>query len=152
MMASSTPSTIKIKSKYEWTQKEKLAAAAVTPGKLLEVTAADKFKHHATAGGVNQKAFAIENAMIGDDIDTDYSSGNQVHAIYAQPGDEVYAYFLDSTTAANPTKFAQSDGSGNLKTVDTTTPSSTGDRVIVGRFLESVATTATATRIKLEVL
>ena len=149
-MAASNPTTIKLKTQNEWFRKEKLCAEAITPGQLLEVTAAQKFQKHSTAGGPAQPIFAVEIAEIGDDIDTASSSGDQIPAVYASPGDEIYAYFLDKTTAATPAKYLQSDGSGNLKTVDTTTPSNAGSAVIVARALETVATTSTATRIKVE--
>lgn len=151
-MAASTPSTIKLKTQNEWFRKERLCAEAITPGQLLEVTAAGKYQKHGTAGATAIPIFAVEIAEIGDDIDTASTSGDQIPAVYASTGDEIYAYFLDNTTAATPAKFLQSDGNGNLKTVDETTPSSTGSGVIVARALETQATVSSATRLKVEVV
>jgi len=148
-MASSTPNKIGLLVNGEI--KKAIAAATITPGELLEVTGAKKVKPHSTASGVAQPLFLKEQDFIGEGISDSVASGDTVEYIYAQPGDEIYAFFKDGTNQATPASYLGSDGAGNLKVIDTTTPSSVGP-ALVARSLETQATVAAATRLKVEVL
>lgn len=69
--------------------KEKVAAAALSPGHCLERTSADKVQKQATADSDAGVLIALENDLIGDEITDAYASGDIVRFIAAQPGDEV---------------------------------------------------------------
>ena len=93
---------------------EALAAAAITPGHMLEIDSAGKFKKHATAGGVGYGLWALEDDIQGNDIDDDYSTGNVVTAQAAVPGDQIYAWIANGENIAIGDKLI-SNGDGTLK-------------------------------------
>lgn len=149
-MASSTPNKIGLLVTGE--VKKAIAAAVITPGELCEITGAKKIQGHSTANGVAQPLFLKEQDFIGDGIGDAIATGDTVEYIYAKPGDEIYAFFNDSSNQATPGSWLASDGNGNLQVIDDTTPSTIGDHVIVARSLETQATVAAATRLKVEVV
>lgn len=69
---------------------EHVAAAALTPGNLVELTSADKVQKHSTEGGIAEKLFAVEDALQGRTIDDDYAADDPVMLFAARPGDELY--------------------------------------------------------------
>ena len=106
-------STILIKNIGEWFMKERAAAEIITPGMILNVDSAGKYEIHNTEGSDGSAIVAVENELIGGEIGDDYASGDQVRAVYAQPGDEILMRLADSenVTFGNILK---SDGSGGL--------------------------------------
>jgi hypothetical protein len=92
--------TIKIK-KYTNSIEERDAAAAITPGMLLEYTSAGKVQAHSTAGGnALPIGFALEDELQGRDIDTAYAADDKVQCMVNQPGDHVYAILKDGENVA----------------------------------------------------
>ncbi len=84
---------------------ERVAAAAFTPGHLLELTTADKFQKHSNADqDVTPKLFAIEDALQGNEIGDDYSANNEAQAALPRPGDEIYAWLAQGETVSIGTK------------------------------------------------
>ena len=96
---------------------ERAAAAAITPGFLVELTSADKLQAHATAGGTAAPIFALEDENQGKTIAQAYTTGDLVLASIHSPGDEVYALLADGETAVIGSKL-ESNGNGYLRVVD----------------------------------
>lgn len=139
-------------------RKEALAGGTITPGDLLErTTTADTVQCHSTKkGNVTPKIFARENDLVGNDIDDNYSSGEQVQMFVALPGDEVYVNIASDQTVAINDKLS-SNGDGDL-TVFQAYEDSSGlgethpSESIVAVALEALTATATTRRIRAEVV
>jgi hypothetical protein len=105
--------TVKLK-KYVDIVNEYEAAAAITPGMLLEMDSDGKVKAHATAGGNAEKMFALENELEGEGINDAYEADDPVQVWNAIPGEEVYAILADwyDVTTGD---FLESNGTGYLQ-------------------------------------
>ncbi len=97
--------------------KESIAAAAITPGYLLERTTAGTIQKHGTAGAAAQKLFARENEVVGGNIDTDYAALDTVLMAHCQAGVEVFAILAASAAAIVIGDELESDGLGGLRVV-----------------------------------
>lgn len=88
--------TIKLK-KYLDIIEEKVAAAAITPGMLIELTSTDtKVQAHSTAGGnAIPTRIALENELEGEDIDTAYATDDVVQTWIPQRGAVAYMILAD---------------------------------------------------------
>lgn len=106
----------------EGIRKERMANANITPGHLVEVMSTGKLRVHATAGGHAQKAFAVENDLIGAGITTAYAAGAQVQYEVMERGAEVYALLANGQNVAIGAPL-ESAGDGTLRAY---TPSSSG--------------------------
>ena len=95
-------------------RKESTAAAAITPGMLIERTSADKVQAHSSAGQNAEKMFALEDDLQGNEIGTAYSADNIVQIGFFKPGDEVYALLADGENAAIG-DYLESNGSGYMR-------------------------------------
>jgi hypothetical protein len=93
---------------------EKVAVAAFTPGMLIEQTSANKFQKHSVSGGEAVPIFALEDSLIGNDIDDDYVATNQSFGVYCSPGMLINALLADGETAVIGSKLI-SNGDGFLK-------------------------------------
>jgi hypothetical protein len=106
--------TVKIK-KYSDVIEEFTAAAALSPGMLVELTpAATTIRKHATAGGNAIPMFALEDELQGKGITDDYAAGDQVQVWVAGRGDIVYARILDEEHIEIG-DFLESGGGGFLR-------------------------------------
>jgi len=106
--------TIKVK-KYSDVIEEYEAAAAITPGMLVEATAgAATIRAHSTDGGNAIPMFALEDAMQGNGIDDDYAAADRVQVWIAGRGDMVNALLRDEENVAIG-DFLISDGVGRLR-------------------------------------
>ena len=56
-------------------RQEAKAAGTITPGHLIQFNSSGNVVVHATAKGNAAAMFAIENALYGKEVGTDYSSG-----------------------------------------------------------------------------
>lgn len=104
---------------------EKLAAAAVTPGELLELDGSGDVQAHSTSGGsVGSKRVALESPHVDnpgtDSIDTDYASGDVVYFAHGLPG-EVYYMWLAGSQNVSEGDLLMSDGNGALTALSGTT-------------------------------
>lgn len=107
------PNTIILKGDFR--RKEGTAGAGVTPGELLLRSGASQYTANGTAGDADaQRIFALENDLVGDDIDDDYDSGDTVQAAYPVAGTEVYAW-LEYGADVDAGDALESGGSGNLQ-------------------------------------
>lgn len=95
---------------------EAIAASTITPGDLIELDTNGKVKRHATAGGSAEAAFALEDALQGNEIGDDYAAAARVGFVLANRGDVVYATLAAGETASISSKLA-SDGDGALRVV-----------------------------------
>jgi len=95
-------------------RKERMAAGAITPGHLVEITSADKVQVHSTGGGLAQRAFAVENDLVGGTIATAYALGSMVQYNVFVAGEEVNALIADGEDIAIGDKLV-SAGDGTLK-------------------------------------
>ena len=93
---------------------ERVANAAITPGHLVELMSTDKVRVHATAGGVAQSAFAVEDELQGRDIDTAYAADAKVQFNVFRKGDVVNALISNGEDIDIGDKLV-SAGDGTLK-------------------------------------
>lgn len=99
----------------DFRREEALASGTVKPGHLLEITSAtvDTVKAHATQGGHAERAFAVEDALQGNEITDDYASGARVEYNVEDPGAVVQAIILAGEDIAKGDKLI-SNGDGTL--------------------------------------
>lgn len=151
-MASTTPNTIILKG--NGIRKEGAASSAITPGYLVEFGGANDLQPHSTAAANARKAFAVENDLVGDGIDTDYAVGERVQYEVFGSGCEVYALVAAAATAITKGAALESAGDGTLRilTTDAATDDTQRDSV-VAYALEAVDNSAggTEARIKVEI-
>lgn len=144
--------TIKLK-KYLDVIIERLAAATITPGMLLELTSANKVQAHSRLGEeVTPTLFALEDELQGRGIDDNYAEGDPVQVWVAQRGEDVYAILADDqdVSIGDPLKSA---GDGTLiKYVESDSDATGHQNSIVAIALEAVDTqgspASTTSRIK----
>lgn len=135
--------------------KEGTANATITPGMLIEQMSTGNLRAHATEGGNVIPAFAIEDSMQGNDIDDDYSSGDEVIYVVPRRGDEIYALIEGGSDIAIG-DLLESAGDGALQEHTPAVESSnyTGtdyNNPIVGRALEAFTDSADG-RARIEIL
>lgn len=128
--------TIKLK-KYDDIINEYVAVAAVTPGMLLEVTAANKVQACSSAGIAVAKVFALEDELQGRTIDTAYAIGDPVQCWMCVPGEEVYAWLADGEDVAIGAKLV-SDGAGKLKAMTEDSSAAVVEETPIAIALEAV--------------
>lgn len=120
-------------------RKEREAAAAINPGHLVEITSADKVQVHGTAAANAQRAFAVENEVVGKGIDDAYATGDWVLYEVLQPGAEIQAVLAASATAVARGAFLESAGDGTLRVLTTAAATSQASRAsVVAVALEAV--------------
>ncbi len=79
---------------------EKLAVAAITPGHIIERVSTGKVQKQA-AGALNSPfTVAIENSLVGAEIDTAYAADEMVQFATLKPGDEAYCWLSDGQNVA----------------------------------------------------
>ncbi|MGH2611291.1 MAG: hypothetical protein ACRDHF_19600 [Tepidiformaceae bacterium] len=110
------PKTIALKGDY--VLKEREANAAITPGDLVEIMSTGKLRRHATLGGPAQKAFALEQDLIGRGIDDNYAVDESVRYGVFQQGAEVFAW-LQINESCVIGDFLESDAAGKLAVAST---------------------------------
>jgi hypothetical protein len=133
--------TIKIK-KWADIVEEYVAAAAITPGNLIELASTGKVQKHSGAGQSALPMFALEDEMQGNGIDDDYAADAQVQCWIPGRGDVAFAILADDESVSIG-DFLQSNGAGLLKKY-TADPDSSAESVtdynsqIVGIALEAI--------------
>ena len=134
---------------------EAKASETITPGHLIEFGGSNDIQKHSTQGGNASAMFAVENRLVGDDVDTDYSSGDNV--IYAEfgTGQEALGWLLDGESVS-PGDYLESNGDGTLRKHVAQAAASDGTlsssetiypNRIVGRALETKAPSGSNARI-----
>ncbi len=141
-----TVKTITLKGNAQVIRKEAIADAIITPGMLLELTATG-VKKHAGAGLNAQKMFAVENEVVGGNIDADYAANDTCLFGIFPPGSEVWA--IAGAAGVTALTYVESDGLGRLDDATADAATDTAQRnSIVGLAL---TTAAVGDRFKLEV-
>lgn len=110
-----TPSRIQLKGNagaYE----EYLAAGVIKPGHLLKINVDGYVVPHDYERGQSERMFALEDALQGRGIETNYASGERVFVYIAVPGEQIYAW-LAFGQDVRVGDFLGSDGNGNLMAV-----------------------------------
>ena len=149
--------TIKLKD-YTKINIEENAAAAITPGMLVELTSAGKVQAHSNAGQDALTMIALEDDLQGNDIDDAYSTDNPVQVWIPNRGCEAYMILATSQTIAIG-DFLSSNGNGMLKKhvpdaseIYATTDVTVYGRQIIGQAIEAKTTTSAAARIKVRII
>lgn len=132
---------------------EALAAAALSPGHILEFDSNAKVKKHATAGGtVAPCIVALEDELQGNSVSDAYSTGDRVFFAYLHSGDRAYVYLASGENVVIGDRL-ESKGDGTLrKQVTDSTASSAPQRIaFIAKEAEDLsASAAVATRILVE--
>jgi hypothetical protein len=134
-----TPKTIVLRGRG--IRKEAIADAgsAIKPGYLLERDNATEVSEHSSAGENAVPMFAVENEVVGKDIDTVYAVGDNVLFEVMTPGTEVYALVAASATAITAGAFVESAGDGTVRIASTSAATADTERLgIIGQALEDV--------------
>jgi hypothetical protein len=97
----------------QWKHDEAVAVAGITPGMLLEMTAAAKVQAHSTAGGRCERLIAQEDALQGRGVDTDYSADEIVAVAIAEPG-SVFNMLMALGETGSPGEEVVSGGDGTV--------------------------------------
>jgi hypothetical protein len=129
------------------------AAAAITPGHLVEIVSGGGIRRHGTADGNALTAWALENVtpdrtVATQAIDTPYATGETVKWMIARPGDMIYAWVPASASAIVAGDFLASNGDGTLHKAVT---GSTFLEAIVGQAVEAVNNSAGGTPARIRV-
>ena len=137
--------TIKLKN-YVQIQEEYAAAAAITPGNLIELIAAGTVQKHAGAGKTAVACFAIEDELQGKGITDNYASGDKVQCWFPTPGDIVNATVKTGENIVIG-DFVESAGDGTVRKVtraaeswesaDSQQAKSIYDKHIIGQAVEA---------------
>jgi len=124
-------------------QLERIPAAALYPGHLIELTSADKFQKHAVVGGsVALAMFALEDENVGKNIDQVFGTTSKAVGWIPQKGDWVLAILKDGQNVAIGDKLES--GAGGLvqkhtaDTVDSATGITVYDGQIIGIAMEAL--------------
>lgn len=105
--------TIKLKN-YSDLNEELVAAAAITPGMLIELTSADTVQAHSNSGQNALIMFACEDEGQGKSVDDNYAAADKVKVWIPGRGDQVNAILVDGQNIAIG-DFLESNGDGKLK-------------------------------------
>jgi hypothetical protein len=103
---------------------EKVAAGAITPGMLIELTSADEVQAHSAAAGQAFPTFAAEDSLQGREITVAYAAAEIVKYVTPHVGAEVLAI---ANAAIAIGAEVESAGNGKLQT------RTTGERVGIAK-------------------
>ncbi|RLF28617.1 MAG: hypothetical protein DRN14_03855 [Thermoplasmata archaeon] len=81
-----------IHSKGDFRREEYTAGGTIKPGYLVELNSSGNVVAHSTEGGYADLLFAVEDALQGNSVDDDYSSGDLVSVNVEAPGNQVEAW------------------------------------------------------------
>ena len=127
-----------------WIHDEAVAAGTISPGMLTEVTSAGKVQAHSTEGARAERLIALEDALQGNGVDTDYSALDIVTLAVAMPG-EVFNLLVASGEALNPGDEVVSAGDGTVISTSSIASATTINQVIGRVDASEDAFTALAT-------
>lgn len=118
-------------------REEFTASEAITPGHLVEFGGSNEIQKHSTAGGeIGAVKIAVENDVVGDDVDTDYVSGEQTQ-VDAPHGGAVYMLRLANGENVTRGTALESAGDGTVQAAGTAS-SSAAHAGIVGEADEDL--------------
>jgi len=115
---------------------ERVANAAITPGHLVELMSTDKVRVHATAGGVAQSAFAVEDELQGKLISDDYAADAVCQFNVMRKGDVVNALIANGEDIDIGDKLV-SAGDGTLKEMNADSSACITEEYVVAIAVEA---------------
>jgi len=118
-----------IHSKGDYRTEEVAAAGTITPGMLCEMTSAATVQAHSTEGGRAERLVAMEDALQGRAVSTNYSASEIVTLGLPVPGTEM-AMLIASGESANIGDELVSAGDGTLKNASNLASASMNEQVI----------------------
>ena len=144
-MANLIDNTILLKTRPVVLNKEKAAAATITPGDFVELTSSDTYQRQSTLGADDAKLIAIEYDLQAGSIDDDYSATDNVLTASLLPGDEVNTFVAASAAAIVIGDKVEFDATGGVKILAAGT--------VIGTALEAVDNSGggSKARIKIEI-
>lgn len=108
--------TIVVKDHTNIRENPKATAVAITPGSLLEQTAAaDTVQVNSQAGVACEKMFALEDELQGKKISEDYDASAIIQVGIFRSGDYVYARLANGENAAKGAFLVSNGSGGTLK-------------------------------------
>jgi hypothetical protein len=119
------------------------AAAAITPGHLVDFDGSGNLVKHATAGGFCQLAVALEREEMGNGIDVDYAIGDTVK-VGVFPRGTRFLGFIASGQNITKGNMMESAGNGTFRVF--------GSGTRLARSLDTTGAVTALTRIRLEAL
>lgn len=122
-MSKTAPRTILLKGRGY--RMERAAAGTITPGHLLKLDSNGELVVQTVIGRV-PPIFAVENDLIGNDIDDNYVDNDFVQAEILGPGCEVNALVAASAAALVIGDYVESAGDGTVKKHSALTGTLTG--------------------------
>lgn len=137
-------------------REEKMAAAAITPGELLERSSSGNLQAHSSGGGfVGEKLVALETQHADQQgtaqINIDYASADIVYYGVGRPG-EVYYMFLAGSENVSEGDALESDGAGALQSVTPGTDDTAGSLVAIAAEDKNNSTSGSRVRIKAQIV
>lgn len=97
----------------DFRKEEFTAAGAITPGMLLTIDSSNKVIAHNVSGGNAYPLVALENDLVGNDIDDAYASGDQVQCAWLYPGAKINTLLADGQNVAVGS-LVMSNGAGRV--------------------------------------
>jgi hypothetical protein len=112
-----------------WIHDEAPAASAITPGMVCEIVSDKTVQAHSSEGGRAERLIALEDALQGNGVDTDYSADDVVTLAVGMPG-EVFNLLVAAGEALDPGDEVMSAGDGTLINTTSLATGVTVDQVI----------------------
>lgn len=146
--------TIRLKN-YLNVFEEMVAAAAITPGHLVEMDSDGKAAVHSDEDQNALPMFALEDELQGETITDAYSENDQVPVWIPTRGDQVYAILAESENVAIG-DFLSSAGDGTLKKhvedAESAGLLTVYGKQIIGQAIEAVHADGATARIKVRIV
>ena len=124
-------------------QIERSAVAALNPGHVLELTAADKLQKHSTAGGnIVPLLVALEDDLQGKEVLEAYAADDIIRGWIPRSGDQVILVLKEGENIAIG-DVVESAGAGEVQehvvdTSDSSTPTTVYGNQIIGTAVEAL--------------
>ena len=127
-------------------RREGIAAGVITPGHLIQGPDTDLIVH-AGAAGTTLAKFAVENDVVGGDIDDDYADNDTV--LYGVFPAGSIAYVLADGTGVTAEDIVESNGDGTFQVQAASASTDQGERAsVVGKAMDTAGPDA---RFRLEI-
>ena len=112
-----------------WRHEEAVANAAIQPGMLIEMMTTGKVRAHSTEGGRGERLVAMEDALQGNGVDTNYAADDIVSIAVMEPG-SVFNLLMAAGETGSPGQEVVSAGDGTVKLASNLDSSSLNKQVI----------------------
>jgi len=119
----------RIHNKGDWRHEEAVAAGTIKPGMILEMTTDGEVQAHSNEGGRHGRMVAVEDALQGNGVDTDYSEDDIVSIAVMSPG-SVFNLLMLAGETGSPGQEVASDGTGHVILVSNLSTSTELDNIV----------------------